>query len=153
MQENLGIEPHLNIGTDPGYGSPTLTVSGPAIIGGTLTAQANAVVSGNLTVAQLATLGEVGGGVLSTAAQSLAAGGTVTVGSNVRVVRISVAAIAGAINMPTDTVDGRDLTVINVGTAALTLVTNVAGGGKAIASGASSGFSYDVTGTLWYART
>lgn len=103
--------------------------------------------------AALLLLGEVGGGVLSTAAQSLAAGGTVTVGSGVRVVRISVAAIAGAINMPTDSVDGRDLTVINVGTAALTLVTNVAGGGKSIASGAASGFSYDVTGTLWYART
>ena len=105
--------------------------------------------------APLLIAGQVGGGVLGsgTLAQSLAAGGTVTVGSGVRVVRISVAAIAGAINMPTDSVDGRDLTVINVGTAALTLVTNVAGGGFAIASGASSGLSYDVTGTLWYHRT
>lgn len=110
--------------------------------------------AGNLTVSNLASLAEIGGGVLGGgsggSAVSLAAGGTVTVGSGVRVVRISVAAIAGAINMPTDSVDGRELTVLNAGTATLTLVTNVAGGGFSIASGVSARVIWDVASTLWY---
>jgi len=103
---------------------------------------------GALTVAQ------IGGGVLNGgaggSAVSLAAGGTVTIGSGVRVVRISVAAIAGALNLPTDSVDGRDITVINAGTATLTLVTNAAGGGFSIASGAAAKMTWDVASTLWY---
>ena len=103
---------------------------------------------GALTVAQ------IGGGVLNGgaggSAVSLAVGGTVTIGSGVRVVRISVAAIAGALNLPTDSVDGRDITVINAGTATLTLVTNAAGGGFSIASGAAAKMTWDVASTLWY---
>ena len=99
------------------------------------------------------TVAQMGGGVLNGgsggSAVSLAAGGTLTIGSGVRVVRISVAAIAGALNLPTDSVDGREVTVLNAGTAALTLVTNAAAA-FSIASGAAARMTWDVASTLWY---
>lgn len=140
-------------------GSGALTVAGNIVGSGNLTVASNVTASGNLTVtsnltvSNLASLAEIGGGVLNGgsggSAVSLAAGGTVTIGSGVRIVRISVAAIAGAINMPTDSVDGRELTVLNAGTATLTLVTNVAAA-LAIASGIAARVTWDVASTLWF---
>ena len=102
---------------------------------------------------QAVSVAQLGGGVLNGgsggSAVSLAAGGTLTIGSGVRVVRISVAAIAGALNLPTDSVDGREVTVLNAGTAALTLVTNAAAA-FSIASGAAARMTWDVASTLWY---
>jgi hypothetical protein len=138
----------VTISADPNGGA-----AGNLSMAGTLNA-ASGTITNNLTVSNLASLAQIGGGVLNGgaggSAVSLAAGGTLTVGSGARVVRISVAAIAGALNVPTDSVDGRELTVINAGTAALTLVTNVAGGGFAIASGVSSRIMWDVASTLWF---
>ena len=126
---------------------------GPAAslnVAGNLTVTGSQTVSSNLTVSNLATLAEIGGGVLGAAsAVALVAGGTVTIGSGVRIVRVSVAAIAGTLNLPTDSVDGREITVLNVGTAALTLVTGIAIS-LAVASGVGARLTWDVATTLWF---
>ncbi len=147
------IQGAVSIINDPAGNAGSLTVQGTLTASGVLAAASNVTVSNNLTVSNLATLAEIGGGVLSGgsggSAVAITAGGTLTIGSGVRIARISVAAIAGAINMPTDTVDGRELTVLNAGTATLTLVTNVAAA-LAIASGVAARITWDVASTLWY---
>ena len=115
----------------------TATVTGATTISGTLTASA-------ALVAQLV----AGGKTVQTIATSPAN----TINVNGRFAYVTGAGIATCV-LATGTIDGQDLTILNIGAAS----TIVSGSGVAAASTLASlgchSYIYDLTTTLWYQRT
>ncbi len=109
--------------------------------------------NGTLTVVNVIAT-RVSGGVLNAGAASLAQSiatspaNTITTAGG-RIARITGAGIATCA-LQTGTVDGQEITIINVG-AASTCTVNV-GANVAIASGVGARFTWDAGTTLWYSK-
>jgi hypothetical protein len=107
--------------------------------------------SGNVTML-LATVKGIQGGVANggatTAAQSMTTSGTISNGAN-RVYRILAGATASNLTLTKGTVDGQDLTLVNVSATAATITGNVAAAVTVAVSTASS-LEWDAGLTLWF---
>ena len=109
--------------------------------------------SGNLTVLNVtakSVQGGVANGGATSLAQTLASSGTISNGQN-RVYRISAGtnATVSALVLTNGSVDGQDLTIVNVGATGVTIATHVSPA-TTIAASAAAGFEWDAGTTLWY---
>lgn len=114
--------------------------------------QDTSIVSDNLTVAQFATLNGVEGGVANPGATSLAqsvtTSGTISNGA-ARNYRILAGATATALTMTKGTVEGQDLTLINV-SATNAVITGNVGATTTVVANSAAAFEWDAGTTLWY---
>jgi len=147
---NLTVANNLTVsGTQTNVGNVTqsgnLTIVSGLTVSGVATAISDTVMSGNLTVASIATLAQVGGGVVGTTAVSVTGGQTIAVTG--RVSRITGTG-ATSVALATGTVDGQDLTLINLGVA-VTISTNIRAT-YTLATTSSIGLVWDAGSTLWF---
>lgn len=108
--------------------------------------------NGNVTMLVATVKGLQGGvanGGSTTAAQSMTTAGTISNG-NSRVYRILSGATASNLVLTKGTIDGQDLTLVNVSaTNAILTTTNLAAAATVTANAAAS-FEWDAGTTLWY---
>lgn len=131
-----------------------LTVASAATVN-TLTATVATQTTGtinNLTVATLATVKSLGGGVQNSGATSLAQtitnNATITNGA-FRVHRVTATAACTSAALTAGTVDGQDLSLINVGATAITISTLSSPITTLAVTGAVA-YVWDAGSTLWY---
>lgn len=124
---------------------PTVTV------GSTITMQDDIVTTTNLSCGAM--YGGVDNAGATTAALAVTDAATIAVDANVRIQRVKPGASATAVVLATAANDGRELTVLNVGSVIVSLAaTNLSGGAQTIATSNGASFVWDNGLTKWFRR-
>lgn len=143
--DNVTITGPLTVQNDPMGTVATLSLDN-----GNMTSDG----SGNITMVKLKCQSIAGGvqnGGATSLAQTVNAAATITNGS-FQTIRIAAgAATTTSCALTTGTVDGQDLTVVNISATNVVISTNVGVASTVVASGAAS-FKWDAGTTLWYHR-
>jgi hypothetical protein len=124
---------------------PTVT------IGSGITMQDNIVTTANLSVGAM--YGGVDNAGATTAALAVTDASTIAIDSNVRITRVKPGASATSVVVATGTLDGQELTILNVGSVIVSLAaTNLSAGAQTVATSNAVGLVYDLGLTKWFHR-